>query len=445
MIFIINYFLARPSADSVVISWGPPERQDIKVRGYILGWGKGIPDVDMVNLEEKVRHYELKNLESNNEYVISLRARNNQGDGIPRYDTIRTREEMPVEMPTPLEVPVGLRALPTSGTSITVYWTDTTLSKSQVVLDNRLYTVRYQATASSRIRYHNTTTLNCVISDLRPNTQYEFAVKVVKGRRESRWSMSVLNTTMQATPVSPPREVFVRPDDSDAATVFLEWLPPKHAMGPITGYIVYYTTDTNKRDKDWLQEQVIGDKTMAMIRNLKAPNIYFFKVQTRSSKGVGPFSATISYEPSPGMKRNPLGFAGIPMEALYIIIGGVTLLGIVAIIIVIVVCRKKTTDSPEHLKKSYQKNPTGIIKPPDLWIHHDQMELKNMEKNPQTILPTPGSDIMPSVGSMTLPRNSHHEYDSGSSLSHISNSLDKRNYIPSYMGKFRLLPINKNY
>uniref|UniRef100_A0A336LNC3 CSON008464 protein n=1 Tax=Culicoides sonorensis TaxID=179676 RepID=A0A336LNC3_CULSO len=428
------FIVTRPSAESVSVSWAPPVRQEVKVRGYILGWGKGIPDEDMVTLDEKVRYYELKNLEPNSEYVISLRARNNQGDGIPVYDTVRTREEAPIELPTPLEVPVGLRAIPMSGTSIVLYWTDTTLNKNQQVSDNRHYTVKYMATGSSRIRYHNTTNLNTMISDLRPNTQYEFAVKVVKGRRESAWSMSVLNTTMQAAPVSPPRDLVIRPDEKDPSLVVLEWLPPKHSLGPITGYSVFYTTDTNKRDKDWIQEHVIGDKTMAVIRNLKSQFVYYFKVQTRNVKGVGPFSAMVSYEVMSPTKTATSGIGGIPMTAVYIIAGGVSLLVIVAIIITVVVCRKKTTESPEHLKKSYQKNNAGIIKPPDLWIHHDQMELKNMEKNPQTILPTPGSDVVPNSGSMTLPRNSHHEYDSTSTLSHITNSLDKRNYVPGYMG-----------
>lgn len=428
------FIVTRPSAESVGVSWAPPTRQEIKVRGYILGWGKGIPDEDMVTLDEKIRYFELKNLEPNSEYVISLRARNNQGDGIPVYDTVRTREEAPIELPTPLEVPVGLRAIPMSGTSIVLYWTDTTLNKNQHVIDNRHYTVKYMATGSSRVRFHNTTSLNTMISDLRPNTQYEFAVKVVKGRRESAWSMSVLNTTMQAAPVSPPRELIIRPNEKDPSTVILEWLPPKHSIGPITGYTVYYTVDTSKRDKDWIQEHVIGDKPMAIIRNLKPQFVYFFKVQTRNAKPT-PFSAMVSYEVMSPMRTATVGFSGIPMTALYIIVGGVSLLVFVAVIITIVACRKKTTESPEHLKKSYQKNNVGIIKPPDLWIHHDQMELKNMEKNPQTILPTPGSDIVPNSGSMTLPRNSHHEYDSTSTLSHITNSLDKRNYVPGYMGK----------
>lgn len=77
---------------------------------------------------------------------------------------------------------------------------------------------------------------------------------------------------------------------------------------------------------------------------------------------------------------------------------------------------------------SYQKGNTNI-KPPDLWIHHDQMELKALEKGHS------GTDGASSSGAMTLPRSvGANDYDTHDSQP--SNSLDKRNYIPSYMGEF---------
>lgn len=161
------------------------------------------------------------------------------GDGQPVYDTIRTRDEAPMETPTPLEVPVGLRAIPMSGTSIVIYWTDTTLSKSQHVTDNRHYVVRYSSTGSTKFKFHNTTDLNCMVTDLRPNTKYEFAVKVVKGKRESMWSMSVLNTTMQASPASPPRDLAIRYDDKNPLSVLLQWQPPKFSTSPISSKIFF--------------------------------------------------------------------------------------------------------------------------------------------------------------------------------------------------------------
>lgn len=176
----------------------------------------------------------IKISEPNSDYVISLRARNKMGDGQPIYENTRTREEIAMEIPTPLEVPVGLRAIPMSGTSIVIYWTDTTLSKNQHVTDNRHYVVRYSSTGSTKFKYHNTSDLNCMISELRPNTKYEFAVKVVKGKRESMWSMSVLNTTMQSSPATPPRDLTIRYDEKNPLSVLLQWQPPKYTTAPIT-------------------------------------------------------------------------------------------------------------------------------------------------------------------------------------------------------------------
>lgn len=69
----------------------------------------------------------------NSEYVISLRTRNEMGDGPPTYANVRTRDEPPPEPATPLFPPVGLKAQVLSATSVVLYWTDTTLSKSQVI------------------------------------------------------------------------------------------------------------------------------------------------------------------------------------------------------------------------------------------------------------------------------------------------------------------------
>jgi len=413
------------------------------VRGYVVGWGKGIPDESTQEVDENSRSFEIRDLEPNSEYVIALRARNNVGDGPPKYDTTRTREDSTNETPPPLEVPVGLRAIPMSGSSIVVYWTDMTLGKSQHVTDNRYYTVRYSSTGSTRYRYHNTTDLNCMIIELKPNTQYEFEVKVVKGRRESQWSMSVLNSTMSAAPASPPRDLMVKAlDDRSPLSVFLTWLPPKHTSGPISNYVILYTTDSDKRDREWSSENVPADKTQVIINNLQAHTTYFFKVQSKHGKNVSPFSAMMSHQTgAPAVTTNVHSIGSnihLTTEIFYALVGGIVLLVLIIIFVVaLIFCRKKPQETPEH-KKSYQKNNTGIIKPPDLWIHHEQMELKNLDKTliHQT---TPGcSDGASSSGAMTLPRSVNHDFEGepGQFPNHVSNSLDKRTYVPGYMSEF---------
>lgn len=438
------------------MTWGPPaEQADIKVRNYILCWGLGIPDVVLRSLDDKTRYYEITDLEPNSEYVISLRAHNRMGDGKPRYETVRTRDDEPLDVPIALEVPVGLRAVTMSANSIVVYWTDTTLNRNQQVVDNRHYTVRYNIVGSNRYKSFNTTELNCMIAELRPDSQYEFAVRVVKGRRESAWSMSVLNRTAQAVLLSAPRDLTVQPDDSNSSGVLVRWLPTRSTSAG-SGYLVYYTINKSQEDKDWSIVDVNGGETgFVSIPNLKPFTRYFFKAQMRTNKHqYGPFSAMATFVTG-GMAMSPHdhgtlggGHTKITNEVImYLMVGVATVVILIAVIVVIVLCRRKSPATPEHAKQSYMKN-NAAIKPPDLWIHHDQMELKNVDgKQHLAASSTPGySDGASSSGAMTLPRSVNHEFEHESVSangigggSHITNSLDKRSYVPGYMSEFHLL------
>ncbi|XP_068083914.1 neogenin [Anabrus simplex] len=445
---------ARAMTDSITVSWSPPHNQNIMVRGYTIGWGKGIPDVYTQLLDGKQRLYVIENLEPNSEYVISLRAYNEMGDGRPIYTSVRTREEMAPEPMTPLVPPVGLMAIVLSSRSVVLYWTDTTLSKTQYVTDNRYYVVRYTSSHHSsnpRYKYFNATDLNCMIDDLKPNTQYEFTVKVVKGRRESPWSMVVLNMTQEERPYTQPRDLTVVPINDNPTMVNLNWQPPKQPNGPITGYVILYTTDSSQSDRDWVVEGIIGDRMTTTIKGLTSDTTYYFKIQARNNKGYGPFSNVVSFTTGPSVGQIHIdsrgqqirdGRGGLSsMMILYIIIGCSVVACTVLIALVTIVCCK--CKPSERSKKGYMKgNIKGKpgktnIKPPDLWIHHDQMELKALEKTQS--LAGPGGDGPSGVPITvtTLPRASQdfdNEHDSKFHHPGGSNSLDKRTYVSSYMG-----------
>ncbi|GIY49793.1 neogenin [Caerostris darwini] len=365
---------ARPTADSIYVNWTPPRNQNIMIRGYTIGWGIGFPDVYTKVLDGKQRYYNIENLQPSSEYVISLRAFNQVGDGIPIYETVKTLIQAPAEPPTPMLPPVGLKAIVLSSSTVVLYWTDSTLSRNQLVTDNRYYTVRYSpysTTTSAKFRYFNSTDLNCMIDDLRPNTQYEFSVKVVKGSRESTWSMSVINSTQEASPSSPPRDLTVIPSEEDASSVSLSWQPPKQPNGQITGYVIYYTTDITQKERDWVVEGIIGDKLSTTLRNLVSDTVYYFKIQARNTKGYGPLSSEVMYKTPPGLANN----------FLYIIIAAVSggIVVIILIIIVSVACRRRHNAYLAPVQKNRYGGPKTTsreLKPPDLWIHHDQMELK---------------------------------------------------------------------
>jgi hypothetical protein len=63
----------------------------------------------------------------------------------------------------------------------------------------------------------------------------------VQGRRESRWSMVVLNMTQEAAPSSQPRDLTVVPLEDNPSAVNLNWQPPKQPNGPITGKCCFRT------------------------------------------------------------------------------------------------------------------------------------------------------------------------------------------------------------
>ncbi|XP_017786594.1 PREDICTED: neogenin isoform X2 [Nicrophorus vespilloides] len=424
----------RPASDKLYVVWSPPENQNIKIRNYILGWGKGIPDIFSHELDEKQRQYIIPNLEANSEYVISLRASNEIGAGAPVYANVRTREEQPPDLISPLIPPVGLKAQVLSASSVILYWVDTTLSKTQFVRDNRYYVVEYRYTSGKvpKTRHVNVTNLNVMIDDLKPNTLYEFSVKVVKARRESPWSMVVTNTTWDVPPGNAPRDLNIQLAE-DTQLVELSWQPPKQQSGHVTGYIILYTNDSTLRDRDWSAQAVKGDKHKSTLTDLQPSTKYFFKIQARNNRGNGPFSSVISFKTGQNTGFLPLDAHSKDKMGVF---SGTTLLIIITVscvvalvtgisLIAISCCRKRPTNTtPDRSKKGYQKG-TQNVKPPDLWIHHDQMELKNMDKSHN-------NDGASSSGAMTLPRSvGTNDYDDRDTQH--TNSLDKRTYVPNYM------------
>ncbi|XP_076366090.1 neogenin-like isoform X4 [Tachypleus tridentatus] len=373
---------ARPHADSIFVSWTPPQNQNIMIRGYIIGWGIGFPDVYTKVLDGKQRYYTIQNLQPSSEYVISLKAFNQVGDGRPVYETVRTLIESTPEPLTPMLPPVGLKAIVLSSTTVVLYWTDSTLPRNQLITDSRFYTVRYVPYPYSghvRYRLYNSTDLNCMIDNLKPNTQYEFSVKVVLSPQESTWSMSAFNTTREAAPASPPRDMTIVPLDDDSLVISLHWQPPKQPNGVITGYVIFYTTDNTQKDTDWMVEGVVGDKMATTLRGLTADATYYFKIQARNKKGYGPLSSEVVFQTPPSGNR-------LTNSMLYVIIACVSSITLLVITIVsIFLCRRRQGYLTSLQSKSAKSAAKGIgvnrdLKPPDLWIHHDQMELKSLEK-----------------------------------------------------------------
>lgn len=372
---------------TISISWQPPKDTSVAIKGYIVGWGTPVPNDYTEVLNANQRFHQLTGLKPTNEYVISVRAFNDRGDGPPIYESIWTRAPSTPEPKTALLPPVGLRVDVISPTSAILHWTDTTLNPRSLP-DNRFYTIRYSSNFQSinpKYKYLNTTKTSLLIEELKPYTQYEFAVKVTKGRRETTWSMSAVNTTLESRPTSRPEDLTITPSEEDSGIIKLDWQPPRQPNGLIIGYVILYTTDKDAPDKDWAAQPVVGGKLSTTLENLLPDTIYYFKIQVRNKKGYGPLSDPVMFRTLPVSKLK----SSHSMIFLISSISGAVLLLIIAVsVLVIKSCRQNRHrhDNSSRKHNGYiaaatspvgGKNKSNIeLKPPDLWIrHNDQIEV----------------------------------------------------------------------
>ncbi|OWK58878.1 Neogenin [Lonchura striata] len=529
----------RPLVTSIVVSWTPPENQDVVVRGYAIGYGIGSPHAQTIKVDYKQRYYTIENLDPSSHYVITLKAFNNVGEGIPLYESAVTRPhsgeccpaaglgwaEAGPGYPSPMMPPVGVQASILSHDTIRITWADNSLPKNQKITDARFYTVRWKTNIPANTKYKtaNATTLSYLVTGLKPNTLYEFSVMVTKGRRSSTWSMTAHGTTFELVPTSPPKDVTVVSKEGKPRTIIVNWQPPSEANGKITGYIIYYSTDVNAEIHDWVIEPVVGNRLTHQIQELTLDTPYFFKIQARNSKGMGPMSEAVQFRtpkgtPAPALllgealgsagalgcvecpcwssalgvlpqsrglwaaglvhtraaavaaqllvphlllgtrSNSPHGSPTSPLDSnmLLVIIVSVGVITIVIVVIVAVFCTRRTT-SHQKKKRAACKSVNGShkykgnskdVKPPDLWIHHERLELKPIDKSPDpnpimtdTPIPRNSQDITPVDNSMDSNihqrRNSYRGHESEDSMSTLAG---RRGMRPKMMMPFDSQP-----
>ncbi|XP_075391905.1 neogenin isoform X3 [Tenrec ecaudatus] len=471
----------RPLVTSIVVSWTPPENQNIVVRGYAIGYGVGSPHAQTIKVDYKQRYYTIENLDPSSHYVITLKAFNNVGEGIPLYESAVTRPHT-VPDPTPMMPPVGVQASILSHDTIRISWADNSLPKHQKITDSRYYTVRWKTNIPANTKYKNAnaTTLHYLVTGLKPNTLYEFSVMVTKGRRSSTWSMTAHGTTLEWGPTSPPKDVTVVSKEGKPRTIIVNWQPPSEANGKITGYIIYYSTDVNAEMHDWVIEPVVGNRLTHQIQELTLDTPYYFKIQARNSKGMGPVSEAVQFrtpkasgsagkgsrlpdlgsdsKPPLSGSNSPHGSPTSPLDSsvLLVIIVSVGVVTIVVVVLVAIFCTRRTA-SHQKKKRAACKSMNGShkfkgtskdVKPPDLWIHHERLELKPIEKSPDpnpimtdTPIPRNSQDITPVDNSMDSNihqrRNSYRGHESEDSMSTLAG---RRGMRPKMMMPFDSQP-----
>nr|XP_010310977.1 PREDICTED: netrin receptor DCC [Balearica regulorum gibbericeps] len=423
--------------------------------------------------------------EPSSHYVISLKAFNNAGEGVPLYESATTRSMTVPDISTPMLPPVGVQAVALTHDAVRVIWADNSVPKNQKTTEVRFYTVRWRTSYSTSAKYKSadTTALSHTVIGLKPNTMYEFSVMVTKGRRSSTWSMTAHATTYEAAPTSAPKDLTVITREGKPRAVIVSWQPPLEANGKITAYVLFYTLDKNAPIDDWIMESISGDRLTHQIMDLNLDTVYYFRIQARNAKGVGPLSDPVFFrtlkvehpdkmandqgrhgdgsywpvdtnlidrsslnEPPIGQMHPPHGSVTPQKNSnlLVIIVVTVGVITVVVVVVVAVICtrrssaqqRKKRATHSAGKRKGSQKD----LRPPDLWIHHEEMEMKNIEKptgsdpagrdspmqSCQDITPVSHSQSETQLGTKSTPQPGPETEDVGSSMSTLERSLAAR-------------------
>ncbi|XP_055081667.1 netrin receptor DCC isoform X2 [Periophthalmus magnuspinnatus] len=455
----------RPLPNSIIMSWTPPLSPAVLVRGYIIGYGVGSPYAETVRVDSKQRYYAIENLEPSSHYVISLKAFNNAGEGVPLYESAVTRS-LSDSTTFPMIPPVGVQAVALGPDSVRVSWADNSVSKSQKSTEVRYYSVKWKSSHSSSGKYKSadTTALSHVVTGLKPNSMYEFSVMVTKGRKSSTWSMTAHATTYEAAPSSAPKDLTVIGREGRPRAILISWQPPMEANGRITGYTVYYTLDKNAPIDDWSMEPISGDRLTHQVLNLSLDTVYYFRIQAKNSKGVGPLSEPVAYRtakvehpdkmpndqgrggehpywhpdsthidrsningPPVGQVRPPHTLA--PQrgsQMLVVVLVSVGALSVVMIVVVALICTRRSSahQRKKRASASKRKGSQKELRPPDLWIHHEEMEMKNMDK-PPSVAPSVRDSPIQTCQDRPQPALSQSESQLGSKSSHSGADADE--------------------
>uniref|UniRef100_A0A8B9R7U3 DCC netrin 1 receptor n=1 Tax=Astyanax mexicanus TaxID=7994 RepID=A0A8B9R7U3_ASTMX len=430
----------RPLPNSIIMSWTPPLNPNILVRGYIIGYGVGSPYAETVRVDSKQRYYSIENLDD---------------------DLFHLFDKFPTPIPdtsTPMIPPVGVQAVALTSDSVRVSWADNSISKNQKSSEVRYYSVKWKTSHSTSGKYKSadTTALSHTVTGLKPNTMYEFAVMVTKGRKSSTWSMTAHATTYEAAPSSAPKDLTVIGREGRPRSILISWQPPLEANGRITGYIVYYTLDKNMPIDDWVMEPISGDRLTHQVMDLNLDTVYYFRIQAKNAKGVGPLSDPVQYRTSKGrhgdsgywpsdnnlidrssLNEPPIGQMRPPhgsvtpqknSNLLVIIVVSVGAVTIVVVVIVALICTRRTSAQQRKKRATHsagkRKGSQKDLRPPDLWIHHEEMELKNIEK-PSSSAPSGRESPIQSCQEIAPVSHSQSESQMGSKSSHSGGDADE--------------------
>uniref|UniRef100_A0A3P8VL81 ABI family, member 3 (NESH) binding protein b n=1 Tax=Cynoglossus semilaevis TaxID=244447 RepID=A0A3P8VL81_CYNSE len=173
------------TGDTVMMKFLRPNA-DMKLEGYVLGYGSSIFSKQFIQLPENGEPYSTE-LKAEPKYLIAVQP-------IP-VNNIKKHCKGKVNLQEPLHLVIGS----VTPTTVLLSWGNTlkTSYEGNVMkecLEEGFYTVRYRE-RNRKWNYRTCPTTDTVIDHLKPNTPYEFSVQSNTGQRSGAWSKSLIHST----------------------------------------------------------------------------------------------------------------------------------------------------------------------------------------------------------------------------------------------------------
>ncbi|XP_076579438.1 ABI family, member 3 (NESH) binding protein b isoform X12 [Chaetodon auriga] len=173
------------TGDTIVMKFMRPS-PDVKLEGYILGYGSSMFSKQFIQLPENGQPYETE-MDAEPKYLVAVQP-------IPVND-VKKHCTGKVNLEKPLHLVIGS----VSPTAVLLSWGNylKTPYEGNIMnecLEDGFYTIRYRERNRKWI-YQTCPTSDTVIDNLKPNTPYEFGVRSNKDDRSGMWSKPVIHNT----------------------------------------------------------------------------------------------------------------------------------------------------------------------------------------------------------------------------------------------------------
>ncbi|XP_027024559.2 ABI family, member 3 (NESH) binding protein b isoform X5 [Tachysurus fulvidraco] len=173
------------TGDTIVLKFLRPN-PDIKLEGYILGYGSSMFSKQFIQLPENGQQYETE-IDAEPKYLVAVQP--------IKPNDVKKQCTGKVNLDKPLNLVIGT----VSSTSVLLSWGPYTKVPYEGnimndCLEDGYYTIRYRERNKKWI-YQTCPTSDTVIDNLKPNTHYEFGVRTNKDDRSGMWSKPVIHST----------------------------------------------------------------------------------------------------------------------------------------------------------------------------------------------------------------------------------------------------------